>query len=145
MNINRVAASFSPAGRYLINILSMELILKSGITRNIGIQKRRGRKFLRAYPWSQAFALPLGKDKQRKACPRRVNIYIRTTTWTSLDFAIYAKAAHEWVHLINIYRNIRRRGYKKSPTQTLRCITAVPRFKFAKFDFHRQVTFENVL
>ena len=41
-----------------------------------GNKKRRGSKVsLRAYPWFQAFALPLEKDKQRKACPRRV-IYI---------------------------------------------------------------------
>ena len=29
----------------------------------------------RAYPNTQAFALPLSKDKQRQACPRRDNIY----------------------------------------------------------------------
>ena len=30
---------------------------------------------LRAYPIVQAFALPLEKDKQRSACPRRDDIY----------------------------------------------------------------------
>ena len=33
-----------------------------------------------------------------------------------------------------------RPGYN-TPTRTLRCITAVERFKFAKFENHRQVTF----
>jgi len=38
-----------------------------------GYKKRRGAKFLSiAYPFNQALALPLCKDKQRKACPRRV-------------------------------------------------------------------------
>ena len=40
-------------------------------------QKRRGSMSLRAYPNYQALALPLDKDKQRKACPRH-RIYIDT-------------------------------------------------------------------
>ena len=43
------------------------------------IKKDVGVKSLRAYPQDQAFALPPSKDKQRKACPRRV-IYTHTTT-----------------------------------------------------------------
>ena len=38
----------------------------------MGTKKDVGVKFLRAYPITQALALPLGKDKQRKARPRRV-------------------------------------------------------------------------
>jgi len=45
-------------------------------SQNVWKQKRRGSKFLRAYPNTQAFALPLSKDKQRKACPRQPR-YIR--------------------------------------------------------------------
>jgi len=41
---------------------------------------------LRAYPITQALALPLGKDKQRKACPRQV-IYTYTTAST-----------HQYIH-----------------------------------------------
>ena len=51
-------------------------------------QKRRGSMYLRAYPIYQALALPSVKDKQRKACPRRV-IYIHTTAWASLWIRIY--------------------------------------------------------
>ena len=40
-------------------------------------KKDVGEMSLRAYPWFQAFALPLEKDKQRKACPRQV-IYTYT-------------------------------------------------------------------
>ena len=47
-------------------------------TQKYGNKKRRGSKVsLRAYPCSQAFALPPNKDKQRKACPRQV-IYTDT-------------------------------------------------------------------
>ena len=35
--------------------------------------------------------------------------------------------------------------YKINPRGRFCCITAALRFKFAKFDLHRQVTFENVL
>jgi hypothetical protein len=38
------------------------------------IKKDVGVKSLRAYPNYQALALPLSKDKQRKASPRRVII-----------------------------------------------------------------------
>jgi len=43
-------------------------------------KKRRGSivSFI-AYPIAQALALPLHKDKQRKASPRRVDMHIHTT------------------------------------------------------------------
>ena len=57
-----------------------------------GNKKRRGSKVsLRAYPCSQAFALPPDKDKQRKACPRQV-IYIHTIHLTLHSIlSIYTK------------------------------------------------------
>ena len=55
-------------------------------------KKRRGSKVsLRAYPCSQAFALPPDKDKQRKACPRQV-IYMHTIHLTLHSLlSIYTK------------------------------------------------------
>ena len=44
-----------------------------------GNKKGRGSKFLRAYPYLQALALPPLKDKQRKACPRRT-IYMHAAS-----------------------------------------------------------------
>ena len=41
-----------------------------------GNKKDVGVCLLRAYPIAQALALPLLKDKQRKACPRQPNIHI---------------------------------------------------------------------
>ena len=65
-------ASCSPAGRHATNILTMETVPFWE-----RVQKRRGSiGFYLAYPYNQALALPLLKDKQRKACPRRVNIDI---------------------------------------------------------------------
>ena len=70
MNIQFIpSANCSPVGRYFINILIMEIdpeYLSSDTKKDVGV------KFLRAYPIAQALALPLGKDKQRKACPRRL-------------------------------------------------------------------------
>ena len=54
---------------------------------------------LRAYPNSQALALPLSKDKQRKACPRQV-IYTYTLPPDAFPKSIYAKAVPQRVHLI---------------------------------------------
>jgi len=54
---------------------------------------------LPAYPYYQALALPLGKDKQRKACPRRVNIHIHTTAQSSQTY-IYADKPRQGLHLI---------------------------------------------
>ena len=54
---NKCVGPHSPAGQ--------------NFQQNYGNKKRRGTKFLRAYPNTQALALPLDKDKQRKACPRR--------------------------------------------------------------------------
>ena len=57
-------------------------------------KKRRGSKVsLRAYPCSQAFALPPDKDKQRKACPRQV-IYMHTIHLTLHSLlSIYTKVS----------------------------------------------------
>ena len=44
-------------------------------TQKLWKQKRRGSMSLGAYPLDQALALPLNEDKQRKACPRRDDIY----------------------------------------------------------------------
>ena len=39
-----------------------------------------------AYPYSQALALPLYEDKQRKASPRRVDMHIHTTAQLSQTY-----------------------------------------------------------
>ena len=126
----------------LINILKLESSLIGGN------KKRRGSKVsLRAYPCSQALALPLDKDKQRKACPRRV-IYINPIRPDNPRH-IYTKTHSTWgeLHLIYIYKGNRTwENIKIHPRERLSsCITAVSRFKFARFGLHRQVTFENVL
>ena len=74
--------------------------------------------------------------------PAHVEWYIHTTTWHIPDFYIRQDAPHQWGYTLFIYKGkIRRREYKTHPRERLCCITVVPRFKFAKFDFHRQVTF----
>ena len=61
---NRCADRHSPASHH-------RHLLKNSQT--YGNKKRRGSKVsLRAYPITQALALPPDKDKQRKACPRQV-------------------------------------------------------------------------
>ncbi len=48
-------------------------------TQKYGNKKRRGSNVsLRAYPITQALALPPDKDKQRKACPRQgyIQLYL---------------------------------------------------------------------
>ena len=44
--------------------------------------KRRGNPFLRAYPYIQAFALPLSKDKQRKPAHAEWYYTIRRIRYT---------------------------------------------------------------
>ena len=80
-----------------------------------GYKKRRGSFIFRAYPWPQAFALPRFKDKQRKPAHAK---------------CIYVK------FLCRCYYLHTRECYN-TPSQTLRCITSVKRFKFAKFECHR--------
>ena len=83
-------AGNSPAGQiWLLAVCSW----LSALAQNYGNKKRRGSKVsLRAYPNNQAFALPLEKDKQRKACPRQV-IYttIPTTTRLNSPMIIYIR------------------------------------------------------
>ena len=81
----------------LINNLIMELSW-------LGHKKRRGAKFLSiAYLYNQALALPLPKDKQPKACPRRA-IYINPLRPYDPQH-IYTKTHSTLgeLHLINIY------------------------------------------
>ena len=71
-----------------------------------------------------------------------------TLTKTYSDIYIYAKTVHPLlgIHLIIYIKGIIAAGrYKINPRRRLCCITAVLGFKVAKFDLHRQVTFENVL
>ena len=42
--------------------------------------KKTWESVLRAYPYSQALALPLCEDKQRRSLPTSVNIYVHATT-----------------------------------------------------------------
>ena len=42
--------------------------------------KKTWESVLRAYPYSQALALPLDEDKQRRSLPTSVNIYAHATT-----------------------------------------------------------------
>ena len=41
------------------------------VNKNNGNKKDVGVSLSRAYPYSQALALPLDEDKQRQACPRQ--------------------------------------------------------------------------
>ena len=59
---------------------------------------------LRAYPCSQAFALPPDKDKQRKACPRQV-IYMNTIHLTLHSLLpIYAQREHSPKRALPYYK-----------------------------------------
>ena len=76
-----------------------------------------GVKFLRAYPITQALALPLGKDKQRKARPRRV-IYTNPLRPDN-PRRIYTKthSTKGELHLINIYKGRGRWEYNIHPRE----------------------------
>ena len=90
----------------------------------------------RAYPRLQALALPLPKDKQRKACPRRA-IFINTHYGAVIpDYYIRKERAPSWgVHLIIYIKGLVAAGrYKINPRRRFCCITAVGRIKFAKFE-----------
>lgn len=100
-----MAASLLPNSAFLISLF-------------FGNIKRRGSLFLRAYPRSQALALPLLKDKQRKPAHAEWNYIIRHR--------------HCYQQNTLIARNKPRYN---TPTRTLRCITSVRRFKFARFDY----------
>ena len=74
--------------------------------------------FLRAYPSSQAFALPLRKDKQRKSAHAKVTIY-----------------SSEHYTPINVWVCALQAGYNP-PTQTLSvALPLCEEIKFAKFDY----------
>ena len=110
---------------------------------------------LRAYPITQALALPPDKDKQLEACPRqRLYIHIhyglvnpRMTEWKnhgymnprtpSFAYICKERAPLKGVHLI-IYikgNDSRRRDIKSTHVDVSRCITAVSGFKFARFEW----------
>ena len=90
---------------------------------------------LRAYPYNQALALPLLKDKQRKACPRRA-IYMLTLR-RCIPFMIYMQKC---IPTLMAYTLLYIRGgkphgdIKSTHADASCCITAVSRFKFARFD-----------
>ena len=100
-----MAASLLPNSAFLISLF-------------FGNKKRRGSLFLRAYPRSQALALPLLKDKQRKPAHAEWHYIIR----------------HRHCYQQNTLIARNKPGYN-TPTRTLRCITSVRRFKFARFDY----------
>ena len=77
-------------------------------------KKRRGSLFLRAYPCSQAFALPPSKDKQRKPAHAKWNYTLHVRACPN-NIKVHASSYN-------------------SLTRTLRCITSVLGFKVAKFD-----------
>ena len=128
-----------PFGQLLPCWSSLSLTILNGTIPITGNKKRRGSKVsLRAYPSVQALALPPSKDKQRKACPRRV-IYIHYDLTHSRLLYTPRRTPPMRVHLINIYkRKIRRREYKTHPRERFCCITAVDRSKVAKFGKNRQ-------
>ena len=80
-------------------------------------RKRRGSLFFRAYPYTQALALPLPKDKQRKPAHAERYYIVRRR------------------RLPPRYNDSNEQPGYNTPTRTLRCITAVKRFKFARFDY----------
>ena len=94
---------------------------------------------MRTYPRLQALALPLHKDKQRKACPRQV-IYTYTTASTRQYTHISPAqpflpiAGRHAYTLLYYIRNVKRRDIIITYVDVLCCITAVCRFKFAKFE-----------
>ncbi len=122
------------------NILIMETVpLEKVQKKDVGVKVSS-----RAYPWSQALALPLYEDKQRWTCPRQLIIW--TPGIPSPQTHIYTDNPCQGVHLINIYKGMMVLPVNYNhPRGRLCCITAAYRFKFSRFDFHRQVTFENVL
>ena len=95
------------------------LLPNSAVNKSIryGNKKRRGSLFLRAYPCSQALALPRFKDKQRKPAHAEQYYIVRRR------------------HLPPKYNDSNELPGYNTPTRTLRCITAVKRFKFARFDY----------
>ena len=99
----------------------------------------------RAYPIAQALALPLLKDKQRQACPRQ-RWYIHTTAQDSQGndngnedhyHFIYAKRVSPLLAYTLLYiikGNWPQGDIKSTHVDALCCITAVSRFKFARFE-----------
>ena len=88
-----------------------------------------GVKFLRAYPITQALALPLGKDKQPKICPRQV-IYTNPLRPDNPRH-IYTKtnSTRGELHLIYIYKERGRGEYEIHPRERL---VASPLFQVSK-------------
>ena len=77
------------------SLFTIHSSLKNGNKKDVGVMS------LRAYPNNQAFALPLKKDKQRKACPRRA-IYMHTLRHTDSRLVYIHKEsmAIAGIHLI---------------------------------------------
>ena len=111
----------SPAGHHIhIRCLKADvwLISTPQSTQIMETKKTWEYVSLRAYPWFQAFALPLYEDKQRKPAHASDYIYTYTTAWSIPEWRnerttdiwihgllpshIYAKSVHlSWgVHLI---------------------------------------------
>ena len=101
-----------------------------------GYKKRRGAKFLSiAYLYNQALALPLPKDKQTKVLPTPSDIINPQRPYMPKHIYTKIHSTYGELHLIYIYKEEGRGRIRNSPTRTLRCITAVGRFKFARFDY----------
>jgi hypothetical protein len=83
-------------------------------SRMTGIKKDVGVKFLRAYLYHQAFALPLHEDKQRKVRPRRVIEKNPLRPETPRHTYTKTHSTEEELHLIYIYKGENRTwGIKK--------------------------------
>ena len=112
------------------------------LRRFAAIKKDVGVKFLSApIPILRLSHCPYMRISNVK--PAHVEWYIYTTTWHIPDFYIRQDAPHQWGYTLFIYIKEKSGAgnIKTHPRERLCCITAVSRFKFAKFENHRQVTF----
>ena len=99
------------------------------------VQKKTWKQVsFRAYPFVQALALPLSKDKQRKALSTPSDIYAHYGLKDSRRIYTQISPTRGYT-LLYIKRKIRRRDIQIHPRERFCCITAVWSFKVAKFDW----------
>ena len=101
--------------------------------------------------WELSFSVPILEvrpshcplERISNVKPAHVNLKYRHRLAQQSHTYIHTDNPREGAHLIIYIKESDVSMNINHPRRRLCCITVVPRFKVAKFDFHRSVTFEN--